>query len=108
MIPRYTRTEMGNIWSDDNKYKIWLEIEVLAVEAQAELGLINKNTAAEIRLKAKFDINRIIEIEEITKHDIIAFLTNVEEYVGESSRYIHLGMTSSDVLDTCLDRKSVV
>lgn len=102
MIPRYTRTEMGNIWSDDNKYKIWLEIEVLAVEAQAELGLINKNTAAEIRLKAKFDINRIIEIEEITKHDIIAFLTNVEEYVGESSRYIHLGMTSSDVLDTCL------
>jgi adenylosuccinate lyase len=102
MVERYTRPEMGQIWTEDNKYKIWLEIEVLAVEAQAELGLIPKETAKFIRENAKCDANRILEIEEKTKHDVIAFLTNVEEYVGEPSRFIHLGMTSSDVLDTCL------
>jgi adenylosuccinate lyase len=94
MVERYTLPEMGNIWSEENKYKI--------CEAQADLGLIPKKDVEEIRAKANFDLKRILEIEEVTKHDIIAFLTNVEEYVGESSRYIHLGMTSSDVLDTCL------
>lgn len=102
MVPRYTRPEMGNIWTEENKYKIWLEIEVLAVEAQAEMGLIPLEIAKEIRAKAKCDADKILEIEEVTKHDVIAFLTNVEEYVGEASRFIHLGMTSSDVLDTCL------
>lgn len=102
MIERYTRPEMGKIWTEDNKYLIWLEIEELACEAQAELGIIPRESAVEIRKKAKVDPKRILEIEEVTKHDIIAFLSNVEEYVGELSRYIHLGMTSSDVLDTCL------
>lgn len=102
MVPRYTRPEMGKIWSEENKYNIWLEIEILAVEAQAEMGIIPKEAAQEIREKANCDPDKIAEIEEVTKHDVIAFLTNVEEYVGEVSRYIHLGMTSSDVLDTCL------
>lgn len=102
MIERYTRPEMGKIWTEENKYSIWLEIEILACEAQAELGLIPAEAAAIIRQKAKVEVNRILEIEETTKHDIIAFLTNIEEHVGEPSRFIHLGMTSSDVLDTCL------
>jgi adenylosuccinate lyase len=102
MIERYTRPEMGNIWTEDNKYKIWLEIEILACEAGAKLGYIPESAVKNIREKAKTDAKRIAKIEETTKHDIIAFLTNVEEYVGEDSRYIHLGMTSSDVLDTCL------
>jgi adenylosuccinate lyase len=101
MIERYTRPEMGKIWDDDNKYNIWLEIEILACEAQAELGIIPKDAYLLIKEKAKVDTKRILEIEETTKHDVIAFLTNIEEYVGEPSRYIHLGMTSSDVLDTC-------
>jgi adenylosuccinate lyase len=102
MVERYTRPEMGRIWADENKFNIWLEIEVLAVEAQAELGIIPQEDAKIIREKANCDPKKILEIEEVTKHDVIAFLTNVEEYVGEPSRYIHLGMTSSDVLDTCL------
>ncbi len=102
MIERYTRPEMGKIWSEDNKFAIWLEIETLACEAMAENGIIPKKAARQIREKGRFDTARILEIEETTKHDVIAFLTNVEEYVGEPSRYIHLGMTSSDVLDTCL------
>ncbi len=101
MVPRYTRPEMAKIWSDENKYALWLEIEILACEAQAELGIIPTEAVKIIREKAKFDVDRILEIEETTKHDVIAFLTNVEEYVGEPSRFIHLGMTSSDVLDTC-------
>ncbi len=102
MIPRYTRPDMGKIWTDENKFAVWLEIEILACEAMAEIGEIPVEAAKEIRKKARFDTKRILEIEETTKHDVIAFLTNVEEYVGEPSRYIHLGMTSSDVLDTCL------
>ena len=102
MVERYTRPEMGAVWTEENKYRIWLEIEVLAVEAQAELGLVPKEDAKIIREKANCDVKKILEIEEITKHDVIAFLTNVEEYVGEPARFIHLGMTSSDVLDTCL------
>ena len=102
MIDRYTRPEMGAIWQDQNKYSIWLEIETLAVEAQAELGVIPKDAAVTVREKGQFEVARILEIEETTKHDVIAFLTNVAEYIGEPSRYVHLGMTSSDVLDTCL------
>ena len=102
MIARYTRPAIGRIWEDENKYRIWLEIEVLACEAQASLGVIPKDAAAHIRTSAKFSIPRILEIEEEVKHDVIAFLTNVGEYVGAESRYIHLGMTSSDVLDTSL------
>lgn len=102
MIERYTRPEMGAIWQDENKYRIWLEIETLAVEAQAELGIIPAEAARMVREKGNFDVKRVLEIEETTKHDVIAFLTNVAEYVGEPSRYVHLGMTSSDVLDTCL------
>lgn len=102
MVERYTLPEMGAIWTEQSKYDTWLEVEILAVEAMAELGILSKETAKNIREKAKCDVNRILEIEEVTKHDIIAFLTNVEEHVGEDSRFIHLGMTSSDVLDTAL------
>jgi adenylosuccinate lyase len=100
MIPRYTRQEMGSIWTDENRFKIWLEIELLATEKQEELGIVPKGTIKNIRSKAKFDTKRVLEIEEETKHDVIAFLTNVAEYVGPDSRFIHLGMTSSDVVDT--------
>lgn len=93
---------MGKIWNDENKFSIWLEIELLACEAQATLGVIPKDAVKVIREKAKFDVARIDAIEEEVKHDVIAFLTNVGEYVGAESRYIHLGMTSSDVLDTAL------
>jgi len=102
MIDRYTRPTMGAIWEDENKYRIWLEIETLAVEAQAELGEVPAEAARAVRERGSFDVAKILEIEETTKHDVIAFLTNVAEYVGEPSRYVHLGMTSSDVLDTCL------
>ncbi len=102
MIPRYTRPEMGAIWSDENKFSVWLEIEILACEAQADLGIIPKDAVSVIREKAAFDVDRILEIEEEVKHDVIAFLTNVSEHVGAESRFIHLGMTSSDVLDTAL------
>lgn len=91
---------MDRIWSDENKYKIWLEIELLATEAQAELGVFPKEVATEIRQKAKINPERIQEIEETTKHDVIAFLTNLEESIGNLSAYVHYGMTSSDILDT--------
>ncbi len=102
MIPRYTRPAMGKIWKDENKFSVWLEIELLACEAQAELGVIPREAAASIRKKARFEVRRIDEIEAEVKHDVIAFLTNVGEHVGPEARFIHLGMTSSDVLDTCL------
>lgn len=102
MIARYTRPAMGKIWTDEHKLRIWLEIEILACEAQAELGVIPKDAAKKIRETARFDTTRIDELERELKHDVIAFLTNVGEYVGAESRYIHLGMTSSDVLDTAL------
>src|ERR1700694_2428688 len=100
MIPRYTRPEMGTIWTDENRFTIWLEIELLATEKQEALGIVPKGTIKNIRAKAKFDTKRVLEIEEETKHDVIAFLTNVTEHVGSDSRFIHLGMTSSDVVDT--------
>jgi adenylosuccinate lyase len=102
MIARYTRPAMGNIWTEENKFQTWLDIEILACEAQAELGIIPKEAVKVIREKAKFDSKRIDEIEIQVKHDVIAFLTNVGEYVGPESRFIHLGMTSSDILDTGL------
>ena len=102
MIERYTRPEMGKIWEDDFKYKTWLQIEIFACEARAELGQIPKEDVELIKQKAKFDVKKILEIEETTQHDVIAFLTNVAEYVGPVSRHIHYGMTSSDILDTTL------
>jgi len=102
MIARYTRPAMGRIWDEHNKFQIWLDIEILACEAQAESGVIPREAVDVIRAKASFDVARIEEIEREVKHDVIAFLTNVGEHVGPEARYIHLGMTSSDVLDTCL------
>lgn len=102
MIPRYTRPAMSRIWEDQNRFQIWLDIEILACEAQAELGVIPREAVEIIRSKATFEVARIDEIEREVKHDVIAFLTNVGEHVGPESRFIHLGMTSSDVLDTCL------
>lgn len=102
MIPRYTRPEMAQIWEPENRFRIWLEIETLACEAQAELGVIPKDVIPVIREKGNFDIERIDAIEAEVKHDVIAFLTSVAEYVGPEARFIHQGMTSSDVLDTCL------
>jgi adenylosuccinate lyase len=102
MVPRYTRPEMGSIWSDENKYRTWLTVEVAACEAQSELGRIPAQAVVVIKEKADFNVERILQIEEKVKHDVIAFLTNVAEYVGPHARYIHLGMTSSDLLDTAL------
>ncbi len=102
MIPRYARPDMVAIWEPESRYGIWLEIETLAMEAMAELGAIPKSAADEYRAKGKFDVARIDEIEREVKHDVIAFLTSVAEHVGPESRFAHQGMTSSDVLDTCL------
>ena len=102
MIERYTRPEMGKIWNDEFKLETWLKIEILACEARAKIGEISKSDFEQIKNKSKFDLKRVLEIEETTKHDVIAFLTNVAEYVGPASRHIHYGMTSSDVLDTAL------
>ena len=107
MIDRYTLPEIGNIWSDENRFAIWLKIEILASKAQAKLGIVPESAIKNIEEKASFDVERILEIEEEVKHDVIAFLTNVAEYVGEDARYIHYGMTSSDVLDTCLSVQMV-
>ncbi len=102
MIPRYTRPVMGRIWEQENRYQQWLRVELAVVDAMAQLGQIPVQAAQEIAEKADFDVARIDEIEQKTKHDVIAFLTCVGEYVGESARYIHLGLTSSDILDTSL------
>ena len=102
MIPRYSRPEMTQIWSEYSKFQIWFEIEAHACDAQAELGVIPHSAAQTIWEKGKFDIDRINEIERETKHDVIAFLTNLAEYVGPDARFVHQGMTSSDILDTTL------
>lgn len=102
MIPRYSRPQMTAIWDSENRYKIWMEIETLAAEAMAELGTIPKEVPVAVRARGNFNVARIEEIEAETKHDVIAFLTNLAEYVGEEARFVHQGMTSSDVLDTCL------
>jgi adenylosuccinate lyase len=101
MIPRYSRPEMTKIWEPENKFRIWFEIEAHACDALAELGVIPKEAAAAIWERGKFEVDRIDEIERETKHDVIAFLTNVAEHVGPEARFLHQGMTSSDVLDTC-------
>ena len=102
MIDRYTRPQMGAIWSPANKFEIWKQIEVLACEAQAELGVIPAAEVAQIRSRAAFEVERIDEIERTTNHDVIAFLTNMAEHIGESSKWVHYGMTSSDLGDTAL------
>ncbi|MFZ9738778.1 MAG: adenylosuccinate lyase [Prochlorotrichaceae cyanobacterium] len=102
MIERYTLPAMGDLWTEIYKYKTWLQVEIAVCEAQAELGMIPADAVAEIKTKANFDPDRIQAIEAEVRHDVIAFLTNVNEYVGDAGRYIHLGLTSSDVLDTAL------
>ena len=102
MIPRYSRPEMAAIWSPESKFRIWFEIEAHACDAQAELGVIPKEAAAAVWKRGAFDIARIDEIERETRHDVIAFLTNLAENIGAEARFVHQGMTSSDVLDTCL------
>ena len=105
MIPRYSRPEMVAVWEPQTRFRIWFEIEAYACEALAELGVIPKESAKAIWDKgsvAKFDVDKIDEIERVTKHDVIAFLTHLAEFIGPDSRFVHQGMTSSDVLDTCL------
>ena len=107
MISRYTRPEMAKIWSDENRLKKMLEVEILAAEAMSALGQVPKSAVQEIRKKAKINISRIGEIESTVKHDVISFLTQVGETIGPAARYLHLGMTSSDVLDTALSVQMV-
>ena len=107
MIDRYTLKGMGDIWEDEARFRNWLNIEVLACEAQAALGLIPKADLKNIQERADFNTERILEIEEVVKHDVIAFLTAVGEKVGDSSKYIHMGLTSSDILDTGLSLQMV-
>ena len=105
MIPRYSRPEMASIWSPETKFRIWFEIEAHAAEAMAEVGMIPAEAARTVREKggaAVFDVDRIDEIERVTRHDVIAFLTHLAEIVGPEARFVHQGMTSSDVLDTTL------
>lgn len=102
MIARYTRPEMGELWTQEERFQCLLEVEVAVAEAQSELGMIPKEAAGEIKSKARFSIQRIEEIEQTTRHDVIAFVSNLAENVGPMGRYIHYGMTSSDVLDTAL------
>jgi len=102
MIERYTRPEMGAIWTDENKYKAWLEVEILACEAWAELGEIPKADVQKIRENARFDVERILEIEQETRHDVVAFTRAVSESLGEERKWVHYGLTSTDVVDTAL------
>ncbi|ACM21238.1 adenylosuccinate lyase [Geotalea daltonii FRC-32] len=102
MIERYSRPEMTRIWEPENRYQKWLEIEIYACEAHAQLGNIPQEAVDRIKANAKFDVPRIDEIEKTVKHDVIAFLTSVADYIGDDSRFVHLGLTSSDVLDTSL------
>ncbi|MDA0702557.1 MAG: adenylosuccinate lyase [Proteobacteria bacterium] len=102
MIPRYSRPEMAAIWEPENRFRIWFEIEAHACDAMAELGIVPKSAAEAVWARGAWEIERIDEIERETQHDVIAFLTNLAEHVGEEARFVHQGMTSSDVLDTCL------
>ena len=100
MIDRYTHPEMGHIWTLENEFRTMLQVEILACEAMNKLGIVPDDALKDIQTKADFRLERIKEIEAVTNHDIIAFLTNVAEYVGDASKYIHKGLTSSDVKDT--------
>src|SRR5690625_390085 len=102
MIERYTREEMGAIWSEQNKYNAWLEVELLVCEAWGELGIIPDEDIQKLRKNASFDVNRIHEIEEETRHDVVAFTRAVSETLGEERKWIHYGLTSTDVVDTAL------
>ena len=103
MIERYSRKVLKDIWADENKYKIWLSIEIAAAEAMEKLNLIPKGVVKKIKPKAKINVDRILKIEESVKHDVIAFLTSITEKAGKEARFLHKGMTSSDVLDTCFN-----
>ncbi len=103
MIDRYSRKELRNIWKDENKYKIWLDIELAAAESMEKLNIIPKGVVKKVRSKAKINVGRILKIEETVKHDVIAFLTSITEKAGKEARFLHKGMTSSDVLDTCFN-----
>jgi adenylosuccinate lyase len=107
LIERYTLPEMGELWTDQYRYQTWLLVEIAVCEAQAQLGRIPQEAVDSIKANAKFDVARILEIEAEVRHDVIAFLTNVNEHVGDAGRYIHVGMTSSDVLDTALSLQIV-
>ena len=103
MIERYSRKQLTDIWSEENKYQIWLDVEVAAAEAMEKMGQIPQGVASVVRKKAKINVKRIHQIETKVKHDVIAFLTSVTEKAGIKARYLHQGMTSSDVLDTSLN-----
>ena len=103
MIPRYSRKKMTDIWEEQNRFEIWVKIEIAALEAMEQINIVPKGTSTKVEKKASFDIDRINEIEKEIKHDVLAFLTNLSENVGPDSRFIHQGMTSSDVIDTCLN-----
>jgi adenylosuccinate lyase len=107
MIPRYSRPEMAEIWSPESRFRIWQEIETLAAEAMAELGVVPRAAAEAVRARGGFDIARIDAVEREVKHDVIAFLTSLAEHVGPEARFVHQGMTSSDVLDTCFNLQLV-
>ena len=102
MIPRYTRPEMGEVWTEENKIRKWLEVELRALEALAHFDYIPRDIPEKVRKKAGFNLERIREIEKVVQHDVIAFLTNLAEHVGPAGRYVHFGLTSSDILDTAL------
>ena len=103
MIERYTRKEIKEIWEDKNKYSIWLSIELAAAEAMEKFKIIPKGISKKVKSKAKINVKRILQIEDKVKHDVIAFLTSITEKVGSEARYLHKGMTSSDILDTCFN-----
>jgi len=103
MIDRYSRKELRNIWAEENKYKIWLDIELAAAESMEKLNIIPKGVAKKVKAKAKINVNRILKIEETVKHDVVSFLTSITEQAGKEARFLHKGMTSSDVLDTCFN-----
>src|ERR671925_305200 len=100
MIPRYTLPEMGALWSEQNKFQKWLDVEIAVCEVHAEMGTIPREALAEIKERARFTVERINEIEKTTDHDVIAFTTNLAENIGEAARFVHFGLTSSDVVDT--------
>ena len=105
MIERYSRKEIKKIWEERNKYQIWLDIEIAAAQAMEKLNIIPKGVAAKVKKKAKINVERIHKIESKVHHDVIAFLTSITEKVGTEGRFLHKGMTSSDVLDTCFNIK---
>src|SRR5690349_3695658 len=102
MIARYTRAPMGALWGDESRFKHWLEVELAVLEVLGREGIVPRNAASQIRAKAKINVERILEIEQTTRHDVIAFTTSIAEQVGDVGRFFHYGLTSSDVVDTAL------